>query len=43
MVQILPAKDISLEQLQENFGLQQTTDTNFFTEWRENLPAPVTY
>lgn len=38
MVSILPARDISLEQLQDNFGLQLTTDPHFFPEWQENLP-----
>jgi len=39
MVQIIPARDISLYELEEKFGLQLATDTNFFTEWIENLPA----
>ncbi|MBD6615790.1 type I restriction endonuclease subunit R [Komarekiella sp. 'clone 1'] len=38
MVQIIPARDISLYELEEKFGLQLTTDTNFFPEWTENLP-----
>lgn len=38
MVQILQAKDISLEELQEYFGLQLTTNPESFPEWRENLP-----
>ncbi|NDJ21224.1 type I restriction endonuclease subunit R [Nostoc sp. B(2019)] len=38
MVKIIPARDISLYELEEKFGLQPTTDTNFFTEWTENLP-----
>ncbi|WP_193193785.1 type I restriction endonuclease subunit R [Nostoc sp. MG11] len=38
MVQIIPARDISLYELEEKFGLQLTTDTNFFPEWIENLP-----
>ncbi|MBH8574701.1 type I restriction endonuclease subunit R [Nostocaceae cyanobacterium CENA369] len=38
MVQIIPARDISLYELEEKFGLQLATDTNFFTEWTENLP-----
>ncbi|MBW4686225.1 MAG: type I restriction endonuclease subunit R [Komarekiella atlantica HA4396-MV6] len=37
MVQIISARDISLYELEEKFGLQLTTDTNFFTEWIENL------
>ncbi|MEH2381038.1 MAG: type I restriction endonuclease subunit R [Nostoc sp.] len=39
MVQIIPARDISLYELEEKFGLQLATDTNFFTEWTENLPT----
>ncbi|MEH2413551.1 hypothetical protein [Nostoc sp.] len=38
MVQTIPARDISLYELEEKFGLQLATDTNFFTEWTENLP-----
>jgi len=38
MVQIIPARDISLYELEEKFGLQLTTDTNLFSEWTENLP-----
>ncbi|MGD1700621.1 type I restriction endonuclease [Dapis sp. BLCC M229] len=39
MVQTIHAQDITLEQLQENFGLQLTTDRQFFPEWQENLPS----
>lgn len=39
MVQIIQARDISLYELKEKFGLQLTTDSNFFTEWTENLPT----
>lgn len=39
MVQTIPARDISLYELEEKFGLQLATDTNFFTEWTENLPT----
>ncbi len=40
MVQIIAARDISISlyELEEKFGLQLTTDTNFFPEWTENLP-----
>ncbi|MEH2272670.1 MAG: type I restriction endonuclease subunit R [Nostoc sp.] len=38
MVQTIPARDISLYELEEKFGLQLATDTNFFPEWTENLP-----
>lgn len=39
MVQITQARDISLEELQENFGLQAASNPNFFPEWQENLPS----
>lgn len=39
MVQIIQARDISLYELEEKFGLQLTTDSNFFREWTENLPT----
>ncbi|GGA35409.1 hypothetical protein [Okeania sp. KiyG1] len=32
-------QDITLEELQENFGLQLTTDSQFFREWQDNLPS----
>ncbi|MBH8552014.1 type I restriction endonuclease subunit R [Nostocaceae cyanobacterium CENA357] len=38
MVQIIPAREISLFELEEKFGLQLTTNTTFFREWQENLP-----
>jgi len=38
MVQTIPARDISLYELEEKFGLQLATDTNLLTEWAENLP-----
>jgi hypothetical protein len=39
MVQTIPARDISLYELEEKFGLQLATDSNFFAEWTENLPT----
>lgn len=39
MVKTIQAQDISLEELQENFGLQLTTDRQFFREWQDNLPS----
>lgn len=39
MVQTIQAQDLSLEELQENFGLQLTTDSQFFREWQDNLPS----
>ncbi len=38
MVQIIQAKDISIYELEEKFGLQ-STDKDFFTEWTDNLPS----
>ncbi|MEH1783982.1 MAG: type I restriction endonuclease subunit R [Nostoc sp.] len=39
MVQTIPARDISLYELEEKFGLQLATDINLFPEWTENLPT----
>ncbi|AFZ18747.1 type I restriction endonuclease [Allocoleopsis franciscana] len=39
MVQTLKAKEISLYELEENFGLQLITEAQFFPEWVENLPT----
>ncbi|BAZ14763.1 hypothetical protein NIES4071_66070 [Calothrix sp. NIES-4071] len=38
MIQTIQARDISLYDLEEKFGLELVTDTGFFTEWIENLP-----
>lgn len=38
MVQVIKGKDVTLLQLQENFGLERTSDANFFREWQEDLP-----
>jgi len=38
MVQTIQARDISLYELEEKFGLQLVTNADFFTEWTENLP-----
>jgi hypothetical protein len=38
MVQTIPAREISLYELEEKFGLQLAADTDLFTEWTENLP-----
>ncbi|WP_242048224.1 MULTISPECIES: hypothetical protein [Nostocaceae] len=38
MVQTIQARDISLYELEENFGLELVTNNDFFTEWVENLP-----
>lgn len=38
MVQTIQARDISLYDLEEKFGLELITDAEFFIEWVENLP-----
>ncbi|MFH7028066.1 MAG: hypothetical protein ACHBN1_22360 [Heteroscytonema crispum UTEX LB 1556] len=38
MIKAMQARDISLYELEEKFGLQVTTGANFFIEWTENLP-----
>ncbi|MBE9004871.1 type I restriction endonuclease subunit R [Fortiea sp. LEGE XX443] len=38
MLQTIQARDISLYELEENFGLELVTNIDFFTEWTENLP-----
>jgi len=35
MVQIIQARDITLYDLEDKFGLQLTVDTHFFQEWSE--------
>lgn len=39
MVQTIQAQDLNLEELQEHFGLQLTTDSQFFPDWQDNLPS----
>jgi predicted type IV restriction endonuclease len=39
MVQTIPARDISLYELEEKFGLQLVTNAEFFTEWTNDLPS----
>ncbi len=39
MVQTTQARDISLYELEEKFGLELITKADFFTEWVESLPA----
>jgi len=38
MVQTLPAKNVTLRDLIDQFGLQRVHDRAFFSEWQENLP-----
>jgi predicted type IV restriction endonuclease len=37
MAQAIAAKDVTLRELKQNFGLQMSEDPAFFTEWSENL------
>ncbi|MEG3906332.1 restriction endonuclease subunit R [Microcoleus sp. w1-18aA5] len=37
-MQKLQARDINLRYLIDNFGLQRLRNSEFFTEWQENLP-----
>ncbi|MBZ8178535.1 type I restriction endonuclease subunit R [Oscillatoria salina] len=39
MVQVISAEDITLEEIQAQFQLQQATNADFFPEWQENLPS----
>ncbi|MBD2441271.1 type I restriction enzyme HsdR N-terminal domain-containing protein [Nostoc sp. FACHB-110] len=38
MVQVIQGKDISLAQIIDEFGLQLADETEFFLEWRQDLP-----
>jgi len=38
MVQTLPAEQVTLQDLTDNFGLQFIEDEQFFREWQDNLP-----
>ncbi|NJM69866.1 MAG: DUF2959 domain-containing protein [Scytonema sp. RU_4_4] len=38
MVQTIQAKDITLLELETNFGLQLVENEQFFREWQDNLP-----
>ena len=38
MVQVIQAKDVTLNQLIERFNLQRTDDRAFFSEWQDSLP-----
>ena len=39
MVQSIAAKDVTLRELKQNFGLQMAEEAEFFPEWREGLMA----
>ena len=38
MVQTIPAREITLQQLAEKFGLQLVEDRQLFREWQDDLP-----
>ena len=38
MIQTIPAGEITLAQLSEDFELERTEDEQFFSEWQESLP-----
>jgi hypothetical protein len=42
MVQTIQARDISLYELEEKFGLQWVTNADFFTEWTMELLRSLT-
>ena len=37
MVQVIAAKDITLRELKQNFGLQMAVEPTFFAEWLEGF------
>jgi hypothetical protein len=39
MEQTIPARDISLYELEDEFGLKLVTNSDFFTEWIQDLPS----
>lgn len=38
MVQVIPAKDVTLAKLIDEFGLERSDEEEFFPEWQQNLP-----
>ncbi len=38
MVQVISASELTLNEVETKFHLQQTEDEQFFSEWQENLP-----
>lgn len=38
MVQVIPAKDVTLAKLIDEFGLERSDEEEFFSEWQQNLP-----
>ena len=39
MLQSIAAKDVTLRELKQNFGIQIVEDTTFFPEWLDGLEA----
>lgn len=39
MVQIIPAKNVTLGELSDRFGLELTENEHFFREWQDHLPT----
>ena len=39
MLQTIPARNIGLYSLQENFGLERCHDPDFFPEWQQEIEA----
>ncbi len=38
MVQVIPASELTLNEVETKFHLQQAEEETFFSEWQENLP-----
>jgi len=38
MIQAIAAKDLTIKELKQNFGLQISQDSTFFTEWLDSFP-----
>ncbi len=41
MVQAIQASELTLHEVEMKFGLQESQDASFFTEWQENLPKLI--
>ena len=38
MILVIPASEMTLEEVERKFNLQPSEDQQFFSEWQENLP-----
>ena len=38
MVQAIQASELTLREVETKFGLEESQDVSFFSEWEENLP-----